>query len=463
MNLISTVIPSGDSHASEYVADCFRRREYISGFDGSSGWAAVSEEGAALTTDGRYLEQAAQQLDCNWQLLNSGWEDWVAEQCKGGKSAGVDPTLITPAVAKELAQTIQKVGGYGLVPIRENLIDTIWQDDRPAVPVAKIFVHPERYAGKSIKAKITELRETIMKLDASGIYVSMLDEVAWLFNLRGNDIKYSPLFYCYAFITADKAILYVNESKIDRVVSEHLTESGVNIKPYDSFFENVEQAGEGKYLITSTASWALDAALGSRKAMKVKSPIADAKSVKNEVELEGMRACHIRDGAALASYFAWLEDQLVAKHSVINEAQAADKLLELREKQGLFVGNSFATISSTGPKYALAEKDFKSRIKLIHQYSPAIVHYHATHRKSSVIDPNRVYLCDSGAQYHNGTTDTTRTFHFGTPSDYEKEVYTLVLKGLIALHQAVFPSGITGFSLNAFARQFLWVGSVGGF
>lgn len=376
----------------------------------------------------------------------------------------MDPTLISPAVAKQLTETIQKAGGYGLVPITENLIDKIWRDDRPGVPMEKIFVHPEKYAGKSVKAKLTELREANMKLDASGVYVSMLDEVAWLFNLRGSDIKYSPLFYCYAFITADKAILYIDESKVDKAVSEHLTASGVSVKTYDSFFEDVEQVGEGKYLITSNASWALNSALGSRKAVEVKSLIADAKSVKNEVELEGMRACHIRDGAALTSYFAWLEDQLVAKNSVINEAKAADKLLELRRKQGLFFGNSFATISSTGPKYdPVFKKSLYLRLKLTYQSSAAIVHYHATHGKSSVIDPNAVYLCDSGAQYHDGTTDTTRTFHFGTPSDFEKEVYTRVLKGLIALHQAVFPAGVTGFSLNALARQFLWVSSLGNF
>ncbi|KAM3434576.1 hypothetical protein NHJ13734_005919 [Beauveria thailandica] len=443
-NISAYIVPSGDSHASEYAADCFNRREYISGFDGSAGTAVVSEEAAALSTDGRYFNQATKQLDDNWRLIKFGipeeitWQDWAAEQCKHGKTAGVDPTLLTPAVAKKLTETIQKAGGLGLVAITENLIDRIWGNERPTTPTNKVFIHADKYAGKTVKDKLAELREEITKKKAIGLYVTALDEVAWLFNLRGNDVEYNPVFYCYASITHREAILYVDEPKVNQSVREHLITNEVKVKPYSSFFADVEAASDGKYLITDTASWAVKTAIGSEdKVEEVKSFITDAKSVKNEVELEGMRACHIRDGAALTSYYAWLENQLIEKKASIDEAQAADMLTEFRKKQDLFVGESFATISCTGP-------------------NAAIMHYHARHGKSSIIDPNAVYLCDAGAQYYDGTTDTTRTMHFGTPTEREKEAYTRVLKGLIALDRAIFPKGATGFALDAFARQFLW-------
>ncbi|KAF1733436.1 putative Xaa-Pro aminopeptidase P [Beauveria bassiana] len=356
-NISAYIVPSGDSHASEYAADCFNRREYISGFDGSAGIAVVSEEAAALSTDGRYFNQATQQLDDNWRLIKFGipeeitWQDWVAEQCKDGKTAGVDPTLLTPAVAKKLTETIQKAGGSGLVAITKNLIDIIWGNERPTIPTNKVFIHPDKYAGKTVKDKLAELREEITKKKATGLYVTALDEVAWLFNLRGNDVEYNPVFYCYASITHREAILYVEESKVNQSVREHLTTNEVKVKPYSSFFADVEGASDGKYLITDTASWAVKTAIGSEDNVEeVKSSITDAKSVKNEVELEGMRACHIRDGAALTSYYAWLENQLIEKKASIDEAQAADMLMEFRKKQDLFVGESFATISCTGPK-----------------------------------------------------------------------------------------------------------------
>lgn len=343
-------MPPADSHASEYVADCFKRSEYISGFSGGSGWAAISEEGAALTTDSRYLHQASQQLDKNWTLFDNGWEDWLAQKCKDGKSAAVDPTLMLPAVAEELTERIRKAGGTGLVAVTDNLIDKIWADDRPAAPTCKIFVHPDRYAGKTVKEKLAELREVILKSEASGIYVTMLDEVAWLFNLRGSDVSYNPVFYSYAFVTADKAVLYVDESKADdEAVRRHLAANDVSVKPYANFYEDASMAAEGRYLISDKAPWALRNAVGDDKAVEA-NPIADAKSIKNAAEMQGFRDCHIRDGAALVSYFAWLEHQIIENKATISEAEGADKLFELRSKQRLFVGNSFETISCSGPK-----------------------------------------------------------------------------------------------------------------
>lgn len=226
--------------------------------------------------------------------------------------------------------------------------------------------------------------------------------------------------------------------------------SKVTIRPYDAIFEDVtslskkafealdKSESQRKFLTSNRASWALNKALGGEeKVEEQRSPVGDAKAVKNEVELEGMRKCHIRDGAALTEYFAWLEDQLINKKATLDEVDGVDKLYEIREKHEIFKGNSFDTISSTGP-------------------NAAVIHYKPEKGSCSVIDPKAIYLCDSGAQYHDGTTDTTRTLHFTEPTEMERKAYTLVLKGHIALERVKFPKGTTGFALDALARQFLW-------
>ncbi|KAL7905761.1 X-prolyl aminopeptidase [Trichoderma velutinum] len=452
------VVPSEDSHSSEYIADCDARREFISGFTGSAGCAVITETAAALATDGRYFNQAAQQLDDNWTLLKQGlqdvptWQEWAAEQSAGGKTVGVDSTLITGSAAKKLAEKIRKSGGSDLVPLDVNLVDTVWGAERPARPQQRITVLSEKFAGKSVQGKLSDLISELEKKKSPGMFISMLDEVAWLFNLRGNDIPYNPVFFSYAVITPKGAALYVDESKLDEECREHLAKFDVAVKPYETFFRDAEQLhqqfvastkGEesvkaGSFLMSNKGSWALKRALGGDTAVEeIRSPVGDSKAVKNETEMEGMRACHIRDGAALIEYFAWLEDQLINKKAVLDEVQAADKLEELRSKHEHFVGLSFPTISSTGA-------------------NAAVIHYGPERGNCATIDPKAIYLCDSGAQYLDGTTDTTRTLHFGEPTDAEREAYTLVLKGNIALDLAVFPKGTTGFALDSLARQHLW-------
>ncbi|KAK2803391.1 hypothetical protein FQN50_007050 [Emmonsiellopsis sp. PD_5] len=447
------IVPSEDSHQSEYIAPCDGRRAFISGFTGSAGCAIVSMSKAALSTDGRYFNQASKQLDSNWLLLKRGfenmptWQEWTAEQSEGGKVVGVDPTLVTPSDARSLSETIKKSGG-SLLGVQENLVDLVWGKDRPAPPSEKVAVHPIKYAGKPFEEKIEDIRKELQKKKSPAFVVSMLDEIAWLFNLRGNDIPYNPVFFAYAIITPSTADLYVDEEKLPADVKSHLGDK-VSIKPYNSIFDAVKALGQSavkpaegetpsKFLISNKASWSLSLALGGENSVEeVRSPISDAKAIKNEVELEGMRACHIRDGAALTEYFAWLENELVNKQTVLNEVDASDKLEAIRSKHDRFVGLSFDTISSTGP-------------------NAAVIHYKAERNNCSIIDPKAIYLCDSGAQYLDGTTDTTRTLHFGEPTEKEKEAYTLVLKGMIAIDSAVFPKGTTGFALDAFARQFLW-------
>jgi Xaa-Pro aminopeptidase len=455
------VIPSEDSHSSEYIAPCDARREFISGFSGSAGCAVVTHDKAALATDGRYFNQASKQLDENWLLLKQGlqdvptWQEWSAEQSEGGKIVGVDPTVISAPDARKLADRIKKRGGQDLIAIEENLVDLVWGDQRPPRPSEPVNVLTKGFSGKDVKTKLEELRKDLEKKQSSGFIVSMLDEIAWLFNLRGNDIPYNPVFFSYAAITPTTATLYVDSSKLSSECRTYLADYGVSVRPYEKTFddsaalsqsldtpndESQEEPKIKKFLVSNRTSWALKRSLGGEaKVDEIRSPIGDAKAVKNETELEGMRACHIRDGAALIEYFAWLEHQLTVEKAVIDEVTAADKLEEFRSKHKHFVGLSFDTISSTGP-------------------NAAVIHYKPERGNCSVIDPNAVYLCDSGAQYLDGTTDTTRTLHFGEPTEMERKAYTLVLKGNIALDVAVFPKGTSGFALDTLARQFLWVG-----
>ncbi|RVX68112.1 putative Xaa-Pro aminopeptidase P [Exophiala mesophila] len=451
------IVPSEDSHQSEYIAPCDARREYICGFSGSAGTAVITLDKAALATDGRYFNQAAKQLDHNWSLLKQGledvptWQEWTTEQAEGGKVVGVDPTVITASDARKLSETLKKKSHATLVGVSQNLVDAIWSE-RPARPAEQVMVLSDKYAGKSYLDKLDELRKELQKKKAVGMVVSMLDEVAWLFNLRGNDIPYNPVFFSYAAVTPTSATLYVDSSKISTDVEEHLS-SVVQIKPYDALFSDLTSIAETaatetdlelskshppKLLLSNKSSWALSLGLGGEdKVEESRSPIADAKAIKNPTELEGMRQCHVRDGAALIEFFAWLEEELVVKGSWIDEVQAADKLEEIRSRGQHFKGLSFPTISSTGP-------------------NAAVIHYSPERGNCSLVDPKAVYLCDSGAQYLDGTTDTTRTLHFTNPTEMEIKAYTLVLKGVIGLDRVVFPKGTTGFAIDAFARQHLW-------
>ena len=450
-------MPSEDSHSSEYIADCDKRRHFISGFTGSAGTAVVTLDKAVLATDGRYFNQAAKQLDQNWHLLKQGlqdvptWQDWAADESAGGKTVAVDPSLIPSSIAEKLDEASKKSGGAGLEPLAENLVDIVWGASRPPHPSQLIILLSQKYTGKETALKLADLRKELDKKKAAGFVISQLDDIAWLFNLRGSDIDYNPVFFSYALVTKDSTTLYVNSAQLSPEIKSYLAEYNVGIKPYGDIFGDTKalaaaasEASETseapkKYLIANKASWALKLALGGEKFVEeVRSPVGDAKAVKNDTELDGMRNCHIRDAAALIQFFAWLEDQLVVQKTVLDEVQAADRLEEFRKKQSDFAGLSFDTISSTGP-------------------NAAVIHYKPEPGYCEIVDPNAIYLCDSGAQFFDGTTDVTRTLHFGTPTPEEKKAYTLVLKGNIALDKAIFPKGTTGFALDCLARQHLWV------
>lgn len=276
----------------------------------------------------------------------------------------VDPTLISASAAEKLAEKIQRAGGRRLRDLEENLVDLVWVSGRPDRPSHPAFTLPGTFSGKSSKEKLSELRRELAKKNSLGLVVSELDEVAWLFNLRGSDIPYNPVFFSYAIVTPDSAVIYVDEVKLDAATRSHLEANGITVKPYGDIFTDIKSLSGGPnrheadsdgrpphFVISTKASWALKLAFGEgTNVEEVRSPICDAKAIKNATEIEGMRACHVRDGIALIEFFSWLEDQLVAQKATLDEVSAADKLEELRKGQENYVGLSFNTISSTGPK-----------------------------------------------------------------------------------------------------------------
>ncbi|CAO3597385.1 unnamed protein product [Absidia cylindrospora] len=439
------LVPTEDAHQSEYIADCDKRREWISGFTGSAGFAVVSLDKAALFTDGRYFLQASKQLDSNWTLMKQGlpgvptWQEYLVKDLPSGSRIGLDPTLITAADARHLSADLASHGST-LVPIHENLVDLAWGDARPPAPKHKVTVQSIEFSGKAHDEKLKDIQNHIREKGAIGIVVSALDEIAWLFNLRGSDIECNPVFISYSVITENDAFLYVNLDKITPQVQDHLGD--VTLRPYSDFFDELRRLAPTLYeskkkLITdSKTSLAVNVAVGEDNIVDERSLITDAKAIKNDAELKGMRDCHIRDGAALVQYFAWLEKQL--KSGVqLDEVDGADRLEQFRAAQKDFVGLSFDTISSTGP-------------------NGAIIHYKPEKGECKIIDPTLIYLCDSGGQYKDGTTDVTRTLHFGEPSPYEKRCFTRVLQGHIGVDTAIFPKGTSGYLLDPFARQALW-------
>ncbi|ANB11197.1 Fra1p [Sugiyamaella lignohabitans] len=454
------IVLTQDEHQSEYTSNADDRREFISGFTGSAGTAVIGHSKAVLATDGRYFLQAASQLDSNWELLKQGvkgvptWQEWVAtEATKTGSNIAVDPKLISYSEVKSLKSLLATKGGKAeLISLEDNLIDLVWANDRPSRPLTPVKILHSEYTGKSFQEKLTQLKDEIIKKNGTAFVLSALDDVAWLFNLRGEDIPYNPVFFAYAIVTADgKASLYIDSNKVTEKVAEYLKSGNVSIYPYEKAFEDAAELGAAllrinkstsgekkKLIIPNAASWALVEALGGPDSVQmIESPVTVAKSVKNSTEVEGAKLAHIKDGVAVIRYLAWLEKALTVDKLVLSDYEAAQKSLEFRSQMENFQGLSFETISSSGPK-------------------AAVIHYSPATDSKEIVKLDQIYLLDSGGQYLEGTTDTTRTVHYGEPSDDEKRSYTLVLKGHIALARAVFPEGSNGYMLDTLARQHLW-------
>ncbi|OLY84842.1 putative Xaa-Pro aminopeptidase P [Smittium mucronatum] len=440
------VIPSEDAHQSEYVADCDKRRQFISGFSGSAGAAVVTLNSANLFTDGRYFLQAAKEMDSNWTLMKVGVPGvptisrFLSELPQNSR-VGIDPSLISSNEAERYMGEFKK-NGISLVPIMKNLIDSIWEN-KPPVPTNSVFHLDLRYSGKDWSSKISEIRNDVKSLGGVGLLVGALDQIAWLFNLRGSDIMYNPLFFSYAYVGMDNIFLFMDKSKLTQEALKSL--EGVDILPYDAVFDKMRELipsleqEKSKVVVDSSVNWALVQTLGNGNIIQKMSPITVHKSIKNDVELEGMRQSHIRDGVAMVNWYTWLERELAYNGGNLNlsECDVADKLELFRREQKDCVGLSFDTISSVGP-------------------NAAVIHYSPTRGSDSKLDISQIYLVDSGGQYYDGTTDVTRTWHFGTPTEFERECFTRVLKGHIALDSIVFPEGTSGYVLDPLARSSLW-------
>ncbi|QRV81822.1 X-Pro aminopeptidase [Ceratobasidium sp. AG-Ba] len=469
------VVVSEDQHSSEYLAKCDTRRAFISGFDGSAGCAVITPTRAFLFTDGRYFLQAEQQLDSNWTLMKQGlpgvptWQEFLSKKLPKGTKIGIDPTLISISDATSLRTSLTPRSS-SLYPISQNLVDAIWTT-RPPRPAQPINPLPLEYSGASATEKLAIVRAKVARAGAAGVVVSLLDEVAWLVGMRGDDIDFNPVFFAYGLVLPVEATLFVNEEQLTPAAKENLKASGWDIAPYQTIMsrlevvgsnikgiaedqgeesqeqdgEEVEPKGEGhgKILIDPKTSLAVAQALGEGHYHIIRSGVADAKAVKNAVELEGFRKSHIRDGVALARYFAHLEEHLTSPTSPKwTEYEAALVLEGYRRELDLFKGLSFTTISSTGP-------------------NGAIIHYSPPEKGSAEVKLDQLYLCDSGAQFLDGTTDVTRTWHFGSPTKEERRAFTRVLQGHIAIDTMIFPSGTTGYLLDAFARRALWADGLG--
>ncbi len=435
------IIPSSDDHQNEYVPDYWQRRRFITGFTGSAGDAVITADHAGLWTDGRYFIQSEEQLDTEvWTLHKLGLPesvkipDWLGSELGPGSVVGLDPKTVSVDFADKLEEKMEELG-MELRFDEENLVDMIWEA-RPDFPSHPVELLPVVHSGKMAKEKLSMVREKLEENGVDHLVVTALDSVCWLFNIRGQDIDYNPVVISYALVDKEEATLFIEPDKIGEKTKE-LMESCISLRPYRDFKEAIRSIPKGDrvWIDPSRCSrWALDT-LATEKIHRDRSPIADLKAVKNEVEIKGINNALKRDGAAMVKFLHWLESAV--KHGNETELSAAEKLEDLRSKGENFKGLSFETISAYGPH-------------------GAVIHYSATEDSDVPLEPKGLYLVDSGAQYLDGTTDITRTIALGEPTEEEKRMFTLVLKGHTAIARLLFPKGTCGKQLDAFARKPLW-------
>ena len=424
----------------------------MSGFTGSAGTAIITPSQALLWTDGRYHLQAQKEMDMNWTLMKDGLPetpgqaDWLCSNISSG-GVGVDPWLLGANSWSSLSDKLDSAG-LQLVAVETNLVDLAWSSDpdrpqppRPDNPVTPLEL---RFTGSSWQEKVGRVREAMAEAGVGMLVVSALDDVAWLYNLRGSDICFNPVFFSYAVVTETEAVLFLRSSQQSDKLREalghgdDLESERVELREYQDvkdFISSSVRSSKYKIWLPDTASQALASLVPAERRVIKASPVTGMKCIKNKVEMAGFEECHARDSAALCSYLCWL-DKNIDKQEV-TEITGADRLEAFRAEMENFMGLSFPSISSMGP-------------------NGAIIHYRPTPDTARTITRNELYLIDSGAQYRDGTTDVTRTVHYGTPTDYEKECFTRVLKGMIGLACAVFPNKTKGHCIDSFARHHLW-------
>ncbi len=437
------VIPSTDAHASEYVPAVWQRRAWISGFDGSAGDVIVTLDKAGLWTDSRYFLQAEAQLKGTgidlYKIGVPGMPDmlqFLKQELKAGEAVGIDPKVIS---YRQAARWLKELGSSGIKIkfIEENLIDAIW-DDQPEMPLEPIMVWEEKYAGESVQSKLERIRQKMAEEGVQTHVLTMLDAIAWTFNIRSKDVDYNPVAIAYAIITQDEAELFVHKKKVTRKVKKHL-KGLVKIRAYEDFRKRLPKLAKKKtrvWLEDESVNYWVVMLLQKRCDLLFKrSMVTEFKAIKNATELGGFQACHIRDGVAMVKFLKWLEESV--PQGEVTEMSAAAKLEALRAEQKLFQGLSFETISS-------------------YNEHGAIVHYTSSPETDVELKAPGIYLIDSGGHYLDGTTDITRTIALGQPTDEQKDRFTRVLKGHIDLAMASFPVGTQGIQLDTIARKPLW-------
>ncbi|XP_077977118.1 xaa-Pro aminopeptidase 1-like [Glandiceps talaboti] len=463
------IIPAVDAHQSGYIAECDKRRDWITGFDGSAGMAIVTDEYTALWTDSRYYLQAERQLDCNWILMKSSdhgtpdpWE-WLEYVLHTDSDVAFDPTLMSMTYYDYYEKTFyHSVKDIRMYAYDDNLIDNIWTE-RPNCPDAEpLFILDPVWTGITWGSKILEIRDEMRRENVDMLVVHALDESAWMYNMRGVDIPYNPVYFSYTIVTFVESIVFIQSEKVQpKEIRDHLkldeqeeycntlgklqTEHCVRHYDYELFTDELSRYSNHpdirRVWISDAASYAIHKSIQEDKIMMKQSPVMLIKSIKNAAEIAGMKEGNIQDAIAVIEFYHWLEGQVPLANGDINllsELICEEKVLEFRMQQPDFVMESFGPISAFGP-------------------NGAVIHYKATPETNLAITDKDMYLIDSGGQYKCGTTtDTTRTFHFGTPREEHKQAYTRVLMGAIDLSLAIYPERTMGSSLDSFSRRHLW-------
>ena len=441
-HLSAFIFPSTDAHQSEYVADHWQGRTWISGFNGSAGTAVVTMKSAALWTDSRYFLAAEEQLKgTEFQLMKLKIEgtptisEWLAQELQGENAeVGLDGMVNSYHETMGLIADLRKSGG---ITVRTNFdpLGLIWTD-RPAIPANPVEIQPMEFAGESVASKISRIRTALRQRHADGMLISALDDIAWTLNLRGTDVHCVPVFVSYLLISSQQVSLYVDSAKINDEVKAYLTENGISLYPYNKVAEGLERYSEYNILLDGDeTSYFLWKTVKCQEIIAGKSPIPAMKAQKNDREIAGFRQAMLRDGVAMVKFLRWLKPAVEAGGQT--EISIDRKLTSLRAEQHLFRDISFDTIAG-------------------YQAHGAIVHYEATPETDVALKPEGLILIDSGAQYQDGTTDITRTIALGPVTEEMKHVYTLVLKGHIQLELAKFPDGASGTQLDALARECMW-------
>lgn len=441
-NIDAYIIPSADNHQSEYVGEHFKSRQFISGFKGSAGTVVITKEKAGLWTDGRYFIQAEKELSGSGiDLFKMGEEgvptvnEFVIENIQQDGILGFDGRLISAGEGLELKAELEKKNV--IIKYDEDLIDSVWED-RPNLSEEKAFVLEEKYAGESFQSKINRIRNVMKENSATIHVVTTLDEVAWIFNIRGNDVSYTPVVLAYAAITLDNTYLFIDEKKLDDDIKLEFNKSNIEIRPYNDVYDFIKELDEKEVIMLDTerVNYSLYNNISENiKKIEIENPAVLMKAIKNKTELNNMKNAYIKDGIACTKFMYWLKTN-VGKIK-ISELSASEKLLQLRKEQEGFFDLSFETIAG-------------------YKEHAAMMHYAATEESDYEIDAEHMLLVDSGGHYLEGTTDITRTYILGEIDDELKTHYTAVARGMINLSMAKFLYGCRGYNLDILARGPMW-------